>query len=341
MRVKQWISLFLCVIILLPGCAASEEKKTEREIFAMDTIMNLTFYGENGEQAMTAAVSEIQQLEKTLSVTKADSEISKINAAGGKKVTVSKETYDLLSACIQYGNDTDGLFDISIYPLVKLWGFTTEKYHVPDKAERDAVIKKIDYKKIELLSDCQVRIPSGMAIDLGAAAKGYLSQKIIDLCKEKKVTSCILSLGGNVQTLNTRPDGKPWQIGIQNPNGQQGSLLAVLSVENKAVITSGGYERYFEEDGNTYIHILNPKTGYPADSGLVSVSVISENGMLADALSTSLYLMGEEQAAGYWRTHADEFDMILETEDGTLYVTEGISQEIQTDNNMVMLKIEE
>ena len=142
MRVKQWISLFLCVIILLPGCAASEEKKTEREIFAMDTIMNLTFYGENGEQAMTAAVSEIQQLEKTLSVTKADSEISKINAAGGKKVTVSKETYDLLSACIQYGNDTDGLFDISIYPLVKLWGFTTEKYHVPDKAQEAASLSE-------------------------------------------------------------------------------------------------------------------------------------------------------------------------------------------------------
>lgn len=116
MRVKQWISLFLCVIILLPGCAASEEKKTEREIFAMDTIMNLTFYGENGEQAMTAAVSEIQQLEKNLSVTKADSEISKINAAGGKKVTVSKETYDLLSACIIW-KDTGGLFDISITRL--------------------------------------------------------------------------------------------------------------------------------------------------------------------------------------------------------------------------------
>lgn len=119
------------------------------------------------------------------------------------------------------------------------------------------------------------------------------------------------------------------------------ALLAVLSAENKAVITSGGYERYFEEDGNTYIHILDPKTGYPADSGLVSVSIISENGMLADALSTSLYLMGEEQATEYWRTHADEFDMILETDEGTLYVTEGISQEIQTDNNMVMLKIEE
>ena len=178
-------------------------------------------------------------------------------------------------------------------------------------------------------------------MDLGGIAKGYTSARVMEIFQEYGITSGMVSLGGNVQTLNTRPDGKPWQIGIQNPNGQQGSLLAVLSVENKAVITSGGYERYFEEDGNTYIHILDPKTGYPADSGLVSVSVISENGMLADALSTSLYLMGEEQAAGYWLTHADEFDMILETEDGTLYVTEGISQEIQTDNTTIVLNTEE
>ena len=256
MRVKQWISLFLCVIILLPGCAASEEKKTEREIFAMDTIMNLTFYGENGEQAMTAAVSEIQQLEKTLSVTKADSEISKINAAGGKKVTVSKETYDLLSACIQYGNDTDGLFDISIYPLVKLWGFTTEKYHVPDKAERDAVIKKIDYKKIELLSDYQVRIPSGMAIDLGAAAKGYLSQKIIDLCKEKKVISCILSLGGNVQTIGMKPDDTEYTVGITDPSDGS-SIYGTVKVKDKAVITSGIYQRNFKKDGKLYLSLIH------------------------------------------------------------------------------------
>ena len=247
MRVKQWISLFLCVIILLPGCAASEEKKTEREIFAMDTIMNLTFYGENGEQAMTAAVSEIQQLEKTLSVTKADSEISKINAAGGKKVTVSKETYDLLSACIQYGNDTEGVFDISIYPLVKLWGFTTEKYRVPDKAERDAVIKKIDYKKIELLPNCQVQIPSGMAIDLGAAAKGYLSQKIIDLCKEKKVASCILSLGGNVQTIGMKPDDTEYTVGITDPSDGS-SIYGTVKVKDKAVITSGIYQRNFKKN---------------------------------------------------------------------------------------------
>ena len=178
-------------------------------------------------------------------------------------------------------------------------------------------------------------------LDLGGIAKGYTSARVMEIFREYGITSGMVSLGGNVQTFNTGRDGFLWKIGIQNPNGQQGSLLAVLSVENKAVITSGGYERYFEEDGNTYIHILNPKTGYPADSGLVSVSVISENGMLADALSTSLYLMGEEQAAGYWRTHADEFDMILETEDGTLYVTEGISQEIQTDNTTIVLNTEQ
>lgn len=320
MRVKQWISLFLCVIILLPGCAVSEEKKTEREIFAMDTIMNLTFYGENGEQAMTAAVSEIQQLEKTLSVTKADSEISKINAAGGKKVTVSKETYDLLSACIQYGNDTDGLFDISIYPLVKLWGFTTEKYRVPDKAERDAVIKKIDYKKIELLSDYQVRIPSGMAIDLGAAAKGYLSQKIIDLCKEKKVISCILSLGGNVQTIGMKPDDTEYTVGITDPSDGS-SIYGAVKVKDKAVITSGIYQRNFKKDGKLYHHIMDKRTGMPADNNLASVTVIAENGAMADAYATALSVMGEEKAIAFQKKHP-QIQIILIRKDGTFYQSE-------------------
>lgn len=180
---------------------------------------------------------------------------------------------------------------------------------------------------------------TGQQMDLGGIAKGIPQRGLWRSIVNMGSFPGVVSLGGNVQTLGTRPDGKDWNIGIQNPDGQQGSLLAALPVENKAVITSGGYERYFEEDGNTYIHILNPKTGYPADSGLVSVSIISENGMLADALSTSLYLMGEEKAAEYWRTHADAFDMILEDKDGILYVTEGISQEIQTDNTMIVLNI--
>ena len=208
----------------------------------------------------------------------------------------------------------------------------------PLNQELQKALAKVDASQIVIDGD-QVTLGTGQQMDLGGIAKGYTSARIMEIYREYGITSGMVSLGGNVQTLGTRPDGKDWNIGIQNPDGQQGSLLAALPVENKAVITSGGYERYFEEDGNTYIHILNPKTGYPADSGLVSVSIISENGMLADALSTSLYLMGEEKAAEYWRTHADAFDMILEDKDGTLYVTEGLSQEIQTDNTMIVLNI--
>ena len=168
---------------------------------------------------------------------------------------------------------------------MKLWGFTTEKYHVPDKAERDAVIKKIDYKKIELLSDYQVRIPSGMAIDLGAAAKGYLSQKIIDLCKEKKVISCILSLGGNVQTIGMKPDDTEYTVGITDPSDGS-SIYGTVKVKDKAVITSGIYQRNFKKDGKLYHHIMDKRTGMPADNNLASVTVIAENGAMADAYAT-------------------------------------------------------
>ena len=313
-------------------------KECTRQLFAMDTVMSFTAYGKNSEQAVDAAMKEVKRLDDLLSTGNPDSEVSQINTRGNG--TLSKDTEAILTEAMEIYKETDGLFDVTIYPLMQLWGFPTQKYHVPAESELQEALAKVDASQVVIDGD-QVSLGINQEMDLGGIAKGYTSARVMEIFREYGITSGMVSLGGNVQTLNTRPDGKPWQIGIQNPNGQQGSLLAVLSVENKAVITSGGYERYFEEDGNTYIHILNPKTGYPADSGLVSVSVISENGMLADALSTSLYLMGEEQAAGYWRTHADEFDMILETEDGTLYVTEGISQEIQTDNTTIVLNTEE
>lgn len=321
MRIKYWVSFFLVLAMILPGCSASlEEKKTEREIFAMDTIMKLTFYGENGEQAMPVAISEIQKMEKMFSVTNNKSEISKINEAKGEKVTVSKETYDLLSACIQFGKDTEGLFDISIYPLVKLWGFTTEKYRVPDKTERDAVIQKIDYKKIELLPNYQVRIPSGMAIDLGAAAKGYLSQKIIDICKAKKVTSCILSLGGNVQTIGVKPDHSEYTVGITDPSDGS-SIYGTLHAKDKAVITSGIYQRNFKKDGKLYHHIMDKRTGMPAENNLASVTVIANNGAMADAYATALSVMGEKKAIEFQKKHP-QIQIILIRKDGTFYQSE-------------------
>ena len=324
---------------MIAGCILQYRNETvnkecTRQLFAMDTVMSFTAYGKNSEQAVDAAVKEVQRLDELLSTGNPDSEVSAINTKGSG--TLSDDTKTILTEAMEIYRETDGLFDVTIYPLMQLWGFPTQEYHVPTESELQKALTKVDASQIVIEGD-QVTLGTGQQMDLGGIAKGYTSARIMEIYREYGITSGMVSLGGNVQTLGTRPDGKDWNIGIQNPDGQQGSLLAALPVENKAVITSGGYERYFEEDGNTYIHILNPKTGYPADSGLVSVSIISENGMLADALSTSLYLMGEEKAAEYWRTHADAFDMILEDKDGTLYVTEGLSQEIQTDNTMIVL----
>ncbi len=326
---------------MIAGCILQYRNETvnkecTRQLFAMDTVMSFTAYGKNSEQAVDAAVKEVQRLDELLSTGNPDSEVSAINTKGSG--TLSDDTKTILTEAMEIYRETDGLFDVTIYPLMQLWGFPTQEYHVPTESELQKALTKVDASQIVIEGD-QVTLGTGQQMDLGGIAKGYTSARIMEIYREYGITSGMVSLGGNVQTLGTRPDGKDWNIGIQNPDGQQGSLLAALPVENKAVITSGGYERYFEEDGNTYIHILNPKTGYPADSGLVSVSIISENGMLADALSTSLYLMGKEKAAEYWRAHADAFDMILEDKDGILYVTEGISQEIQTDNTMIVLNI--
>ena len=326
---------------MIAGCILQYRNETvnrecTRQLFAMDTVMSFTAYGKNSEQAVDAAVKEVQRLDELLSTGNPDSEVSAINTKGSG--TLSDDTKTILTEAMEIYRETDGLFDVTIYPLMQLWGFPTQEYHVPTESELQEALAKVDASQIVIEGD-RVTLGTGQQMDLGGIAKGYTSARIMEIYREYGITSGMVSLGGNVQTLGTRPDGKDWNIGIQNPDGQQGSLLAALPVENKAVITSGGYERYFEEDGNTYIHILNPKTGYPADSGLVSVSIISENGMLADALSTSLYLMGEEKAAEYWRAHVDDFDMILEDKDGILYVTEGISQKIQTDNTTIVLKI--
>ena len=158
----------------------------------------------------------------------------------------------------------------------------------------------------------------------------------MDIFKENGISSAVISLGGNVQTLNGKPDGSDWRVAVENP-ADTGSYIGVLSIKDKAVITSGGYERYFKQDGKTYHHIIDPATGYPADSGLISVTIVSDDGTLADGLSTSLFIMGEEKAAQFWRKNSDEFETIMETADGKLYVTEGIADSLTTDMDVTVI----
>ena len=302
--------------------ADAQDQEAARDLFAMDTFMTIRTYGQRAEEAAAAAQEEIYELDAMLSTGQDSSEISALNRDGQAKV--SPQTFEMGQRAREIWESTGGAFNITVYPLMKAWGFTDENYRIPDESELQQLLELVDMEKVSFDQE-QSRISlekEGMAIDLGGIAKGYTSARLMDIFREYGLTSAMVSLGGNVQVLGTRPDGQPWRVGIEDPDGD--GYLGVLQTQDRAVITSGGYERYFEQDGERYHHILDPETGRPARSGLVSVTIVSADGTLADALSTSLFIMGREKAADYWRQHPDEFDMILQEDDGSIWVSEGI-----------------
>lgn len=345
---KRWVVLILAGILCIGGCrtTAKGQKDTEKEqdpytkeVYAMDTYMTLTAYGRHGEEAIDHAQKEIERIEQLVSTGIADSEITKLNE--NKTEKVSQDTKELIKRSLDLYRETDGVFDISIYPLMLEWGFPTQKYHVPDKEKIEEELEGVNAEDIKIQSDGTVSLENEkMQIDLGGIAKGYTSQKLIGLMREQGVESAVVSLGGNVEVLGKKPDQTPWRVAIESPK-KDGSYLGVLKVTDKAVITSGGYERYFEQDGNKYHHILDPKTGYPAQSGLTSVTIVSEDGTLADGLSTALFIMGRDQAIDFWRAHREEFDMILMEEDGTLTITEGIEKQFITEEKKKVIYAKE
>lgn len=344
-------ALVLCAALVFTGCssastqqsggtAASQQASASQQevpsasadIFAMDTYMTITCYGTQCEEALQAAQDEITRLDNLLSVGIDGSEINAINSAGTG--TMSDDTSVMVNEAIELYNRTGGAFDITVYPLMQLWGFTSGDFAVPDADTLASVLAKCGIDKLTV-SDGSITLADGQGVDLGGIAKGYTSGRLMDIFAQYDLVSAVVSLGGNVQCYGTKPDGSLWRCGIQDPRNADDSsaLLGVVSVADKAVITSGAYERYFvdEATGETYHHILDPKTGYPANNGLISVTVVSANGMLADGLSTSCYVMGLEKSIDYWRTYGDDFDIILMDENGEVYVTEPIAQQFTSD----------
>ena len=325
-----------------------QNQKCQKQLFAMDTYMEFTAYGKNSEKAVDAAIEEVQKLDAMLSAENSKSEVYALNEQGNLQAT--DDLAELILRGKEIYQETDGLFDDTIYPVMKLWGFPTGNYHVPTAAEVQKKLALVDGNKVEIQTrdsdekgrDSKekanfVTLGADQQIDFGGIAKGYTSSRIMDIYKDNGITSGLVNLGGNVQALGTKTDGTKWKIAVQSPDDTE-DYLGILSVQDKAVITSGGYERYFEQDGVTYHHIIDPKTGYPAESGLVSVTIVSEDGTLADGLSTSLFIMGKEKAADFWREHKDDFDAILMSDDGTLYVTEGLENDFSTERTVEIIR---
>lgn len=292
-----------------------------KSFFAMDTYMTITAYGEKAETALNQAEERVTELEKMWSVTDENSEIYAINHSRGASVAVSEETAELLDYSLRISDLTNGALDCTMYPILTAWGFTTSNYNVPTDTELADLLKNTGYEKVKLNGN-SIAIPEDMQIDLGAVGKGYTGDLIVDILQENDIDSALLDLGGNIQTIGTKPDGTDWKLGLRSPF-DEGSF-ATLEVLDCAVITSGGYERYFTgDDGETYWHILDPETGKPAHSGLISVTIVGKEGRLCDALSTSLFVMGLDKATELWKQR-DDFEMVLVSEEGEIYLTEGL-----------------
>ena len=321
---------FLGLFLLLSGCGAPTvgDVGAVRQFFAMDTTMQITVYGEHQEEAASAVVAEINRLEQLFSRTRDTSQIAQINAhAGdGTAVSVSQEVAELLSLGQAYTAQTQGAFDMTVAPLMDAWGFTQDAFRVPSQTELDELLPLVDAQALEVdAQEGTARLTqSGMELDLGGIAKGYAAGQCVELLRSYGVESALLQLGGNITAMGTRYDGKPWQVAVRDPQNTE-DYLCVLPLQDVTASTSGGYERFFEWEGKTYHHILDPATGYPAQSGLLSVTVISPDTARNDALSTALFVMGEEAALDLWREDGD-FEALLVCDDGRVLITEGLEE---------------
>lgn len=314
--------------LLLSGCNKNNIEAS-KEFYAMDTQMSIKCTGENSKKAIDKCVDRIYSLESILSVTIDESEVSKINS--GKNVKLSSDVKDLLNTSIDISDKTGGAFDIALYPLIECWGFRSGELNIPDNDELEKYLSTCTMSEFEYSKgDDTIQLCNNQGIDFGGIAKGYASDEVVKILKNNGIKSAYMSLGGNVYCLGLKKDNSKWRVGIVNPTAPNdtNSLLGIVSVRDRAVVTSGGYERYLEDEktGKKYHHILDPSTGYPADNDLISVTIVSENGIMADCLSTACYVMGLEKSIEYWNKYGqiDKFDIILMTKDENVFITKGL-----------------
>lgn len=322
--------VLLGLLLFLCGCAGGHLEETT--FFAMDTVIQ--FQAGGTQEDLATARSELERLERLLSVEGTDSEVARLNEAEGG--TLSQEAAALLSRALDISRDTGGAYDCTIEPVMDLWGWYGGSPAVPDAAALAQALELVDSGGVTVQGGAVTFAKSGMGVDLGGIAKGYAAERAAAVLEAAGVTSACLSLGGNIRVMGTKPDGSSWTIGVADPEDPADYLLT-LSVSDCAVVTSGGYHRYFEENGQRWHHILDPDTGYSADSGLASVTIVSRDDTLADALSTALFVMGLEDAVEFWRTGPYAFEAIFLTEDGQVLATEGLEGRLACDLEVTFL----
>ncbi|MBF8982765.1 FAD:protein FMN transferase [Lutibacter sp. B2] len=331
------MAILLVCNSLLIGCGQGKIEVIKRDTYALGTYIQMTIMDqtkEDGNRIIDLAIKRINDIENEISVNKKNSKITEVNKnAGVKSVVVGDDAYYIIKKAYKYEKMTNGDFDISIYPLVKLWGIGTDYPKLPTSEEIKEKMDLINYKNVIINEDKSIFLENKkQGIDLGGIAKGYIADEVKKVLRENGVESGVINLGGNIMTIGSKMDGTDWKIGIQNPDTNRGQYFSILDVKDKSIISSGGYERYFDQDGTRYHHILDPKTGYPSNSDLIGTTIISDYGIDGDALSTSVYISGLEKGIELINK-LEGIECILVTKDKKVYVSEGIKDDIVLDDD--------
>jgi len=321
--------VFITVFSLaIAGCGkAPAAKPLSKSNYLLGTIVEITIYDKQDEKIIDKAFERISEIERKMTINNADtSEIIALNSKSGKdEQKLSPDTFYVVEKGKYYSELSNGKFDITIGPVVKLWNIGTEYAAVPDNDKLSEALKLVDYTKLHLNSkDFTAKLETeGMKVDLGAIAKGYAADEAARILRENGVEHAIVNLGGNVVAIGSNMRGQPWKIGVQNPFNPRGDFLGIVSVENKAVVTSGVYERYFEENGRRYHHILDPSNGYPVENNLYSVSIITDKSIDADGLSTTTLLLGLDEGMKFIES-LPGVEAVFVTNDKQIYITPGL-----------------
>lgn len=337
---KIYLGLFLLIPIILSACqskSAPGEDSADHAAHLLGTIITAKAYGPHAEDALSLAFKRVREIENKMSRLLDGSEVDLINQnAGHQAVPISADTYFVIDSALDYAEKTDGTFNPVIGNLIELWAIGTEDAKVPTQEEMDLFLPYLDYHQLVLTENpYTAKLTSDkIKLDLGAIAKGYAGDEMKRILLEKGITSALLNLGGNVVVVGNKPDDTPWTIGIQNPlEDERGEVAGIVKATNTSVVTSGNYERFFEEDNIRYHHIIDPATGYPAEKGIISSTIITPSSTQADALSTAVYILGKEKGLSLIESLSG-VEAILITDDHKIHTTSGI------DSNLFTLKSE-
>ncbi len=312
MKYVKAVAGILILLLLFSGGFLTARPYTETE-FSMDTVMTVTAYGKQAKSAVGQVFSRIRELDKNLDPRNPESQIFEINhAPADTPISLDADVFSILKAALSFSEVSQGAFDVTLYPVSCLWGFGTDQASVPEEQALQDALSKTGRDKLILNETMHTvtKTDGAVQIDLGGVAKGYASDEAVRILQEAGITSAYIDLGGNIAIIGEKPlslgemikagkTKRPYTVGIQKPGAPRGELIDVLSLSEGFVVTSGDYERFFEENGKIYHHILEPETGHPAETGLKSVTIVSKNGMMADMLSTAIFVQGKDKAANY------------------------------------------